>query len=154
MSGSRFVTNTVLPLFGFELPENPFGAQEQNAAIDALIQSFPSAMWKNSANYAFLLIFEQKQGSAGFVAAAAASIYAFTLPLAQRHPIHFLFTVLSAVMTIANANHAGLSFLGEHPFVSPAGRNVGLLFVPFWLVSAFCNYMAFTLSKDALAKAD
>ena len=151
--GSRFVTNCVLPFFGGELPSNPIQADDQEKALESIIQAFPSESWKNSANYLFLLIFEQKQGASGFIAAAAGSIYAAMLPLSERHPVHFMFCVLSITMAIGNANHAtGWKVFGEHPFVSTAGRNVGLAFVPFWAVSAFCNYMAYTESKALLAK--
>jgi len=154
LKGSRFVTDYVLPFFVGELPSQFLLPTDQERALESVINTFPADSWKNAANYLFLLIFEQKQGAVGFIAAASGSIYASTLPLSQRHPIHFIFLIMSIFMILANANHAGLTFLGEHPFVSPAGRNVGLIFVPFWLFSAVCNYFAFTQSKEALAKMD
>ena len=39
---------------------------------------------------------------------------------------------------------AGVTLLGHHPKVSHNGRNVGIVFVPFWLASTVLNYLAFT----------
>jgi hypothetical protein len=43
-----------------------------------------------------------------------------------------------------NANHAGVPGLGHHPRVSRNGRNVGILFAPFWAAAAILNYIGFS----------
>ena len=58
--------------------------------------------WRAAADYAFVMTFEQRQGSSGFLGCAAAALYAATLPLSQRHPLHFLFMVVAASMIIGN----------------------------------------------------
>ena len=49
-------------------------------------------------------------------------------------------------MMLVNANHAGIPFLGNHPKVSRIGKNVGIVFTPFWLVVAVLNWLAFYYS--------
>lgn len=56
------------------------------------------------------------------------------------------YTVVAVLMMMANANHAGVPALGYHPKVSRAGRNVGIVFTPFWVVVAILNGLAFVNS--------
>jgi hypothetical protein len=76
-------------------------------------------------------MFEQRQGSSCFNSIMIAAIYGFRLPLAQHHPLHLLLAVLCGFMTIGNANHAGIPFLGYNPMVSANGKYLGYLFTPF-----------------------
>lgn len=91
----------------------------------------------------FLMLFEQRQGSLAFVAAAVGVLYGLGLGVEARAPLHLVFGVMSALFALVNANHAGIPGLGHHPRVSRHGRHVGLLFAPFWLVAAALNLMAF-----------
>ncbi|MFK7927048.1 MAG: hypothetical protein AB8H79_02580 [Myxococcota bacterium] len=47
------------------------------------------------------------------------------------------------LFALVNANHAGVPGLGHHPRVSRDGRNVGILFTPFWITAAVLNVLAF-----------
>jgi hypothetical protein len=55
-----------------------------------------------------------------------------------------MFGVMAVLFMLVNANHAGLPLLGRHPRVSSAGRNVGIVFAPFWAAAAMLNWLAFT----------
>lgn len=50
---------------------------------------------------------------------------------------------MAASFALVNANHAGVPGLGYHPRVSRNGRNVGILFAPFWAATAVLNYIGF-----------
>lgn len=153
---ARFVVNYVLPPFYFKVladPETLLTLQDQQKMLEAAIQAAPSEKWKTAADYIFVLTFEQRQGSVGFVAAFVAAIYAATLPLAQRHPLHFLFAVVGAGMIVGNLNHAtDWSFLGYNPMVTITGCNLGIVFTPFWIMTTYCNVMGLLASKDAASK--
>jgi hypothetical protein len=70
-------------------------------------------------DYIFLLLFEQRQGAIGFIAVAV-------------------------LMMLVNAHQAGfLPFFGKHTRVSGHGKNVGIVFTPFWIVVALLNWLAF-----------
>ena len=115
--------------------------------LDAALDAAPLQKYESAKDLIFLMLFETRQGSAGFISVAAAAAYAFTIPIEQRHPIHFLFFVLSVIMAMADANH-GLKFpFGKHPYISKNGWAVGIAFTPFWLVSAYCNWTAFTVGR-------
>lgn len=55
-------------------------------------------------------------------------------------------TTIAVLMMLANANHAGIPFLGNHPKVSQIDKNAGIMFAPFWLVVAVLNSLAFYYS--------
>ena len=112
--------------------------------LDAAVASVPEEKKTAAKDYIFLLLFEQRQNSLALWSVIAGIVYAFQLPLDERATLHFLLLVMSALFTLVNANHAGISFLGHHPKVSRNGRNVGIVFVPFWLASTVLNYLAFT----------
>ncbi|MCB1142564.1 MAG: hypothetical protein H7A24_13790 [Leptospiraceae bacterium] len=145
---ARWIVNWVLPFFVGKLP-NPSASltyEEQVNMLDSALDSVPDHKKENGNNYIFLLGFEQRQGAIGFIAVASGALYGLTLSIAQRNPLHLVFTVVAVLMMIANANHAGIPFLGNHPKVSTAGKNVGILFTPFWAVVAALNYLGFTYS--------
>ncbi|CAB9504136.1 expressed unknown protein [Seminavis robusta] len=100
------------------------------------------------------MTFEQRQGSSGVCAVAA--VYGATLPLAQRHPLHMLFMVVAACMFLGNLHHAtGKPFLvGCNPMITPAGRGLDIVFVPFWIAIFVLNYMGFQDSKAAIGKSN
>jgi hypothetical protein len=50
---------------------------------------------------------------------------------------------MAVLFALVNANHAGVPFPGHHPRVSRNGRNVGVVFAPFWAVAAGLNGLAF-----------
>lgn len=142
---ARWIVNGVLPFFGFTLPKraSALTADEQLTMLDAAIDAGPPAKNTAAKDYVFLLLFEQRQGAICFAAVAAGAIYGLTLPLAERHPLHLVFGVIAVLMTLANANHAGVPFLGHHPRVSRHGKNVGLAFTPFWAVAAVLHWSGF-----------
>ena len=146
---ARLIVNYVLPLFGPGLPKakDQMTAQEQTAMLDAAIASVPEEKKTAAKDYIFLLLFEQRQNSLALWSVIAGIIYGFQLPLDERATLHFLLLVMSALFTLVNANHAGIPFLGHHPKVSRNGRNVGIVFVPFWLASTVLNYWAFTYAS-------
>jgi hypothetical protein len=119
-------------------------AGEQTAMLDAAIASVPEEKKTAAKDYIFLLLFEQRQNSLALWAVIAAVVYSFQLPLGERDVLHFMLMVMSALFMLVNANHAGVPLLGHHPKVSHNGRNVGIVFVPFWLASTVLNYLAFT----------
>lgn len=142
---ARWIVNLVLPFFTFTLPNGDTALTygEQIKMLDAALASVPAAKQRAKADYVFLLLFEQRQGAIGFTAVAAGAIYGLTLSLVERNPLHFLYGIVALLMMLANANHAGISFLGHHPRVSKSGRNVGIVFAPFWLVLLVLNGLAF-----------
>lgn len=147
---ARLIVNYVLPFFEPGLPKakNQMTAAEQTAMLDAAIASVPEEKKTAAKDYIFLLLFEQRQNSLALWAVIAGIIYGFQLPLDERATLHFLLLVMSALFTLVNANHAGIPFFGHHPKVSRNGRNVGIVFVPFWLASTVLNYLAFTYASN------
>lgn len=144
---ARMIVNWVLPFFGLKTPSGKMNLTqaEQLTMLDAALSAAPKEKTTNAKDYIFLLLFEQRQGAIGFAAVAAAAIYGMGLELAARQPLHLLFGVLAVLMMLVNANQAGfLPFFGKHPRVSKHGRNVGIVFTPFWLVVALLNWLAFS----------
>ena len=143
---ARLIVNWVLPLFGLKSPkrESALTYNDQIAMLDAALEAAPQEKKKNAKDYLFLLLFEQRQGAIGFTAVAIGAIYGMTLSLVERNPLHLVFGVVAILMLLVNANQAGVPLLGNHPKVSPNGRNVGIVFTPFWLVVAVLNWLAFT----------
>lgn len=118
--------------------------EDQTAMLDAALGAMPETKGQAGADYVFLMLFEQRQGALAFIAVTVGVFYGLTLPVADRHALHLVFGVMAALFTLVNANHAGLPFLGHHPKISRNGRNVGLVFAPFWAVATVLNYLAFT----------
>lgn len=112
--------------------------------LDSAIASVPDAKKTAAKDYIFLVLFEQRQNSLVLLSLIAGIIYGFQLPLEERATLHFLGLVMSILFMLVNANHAGIPFLGNHPRVSRNGRNVGIVFVPFWLAGTILNYLALT----------
>ena len=142
---ARWIVNGVLPFFGFTLPSRATSltANEQITMLDAAIDVAPQEKKTAAKDYIFLMLFEQRQGALCFTAVAAGAVYGMTLSLMERHPLHFVFGVIAVLMTLVNANHAGIPFLGNHPKVSRHGKNVGIVFVPFWALVAALNWTGF-----------
>lgn len=144
---ARWIVNWVLPFFGLKTPrsETALTQDEQLTMLDAALSASPKEKLTNAKDYIFLLLFEQRQGAIGFTAVAVGAIYGMGLELAARQPLHLVFGVVAVLMMLVNANHAGfLPFFGKHPRVSNHGRNVGLVFTPFWLAVTILNYLAFS----------
>lgn len=143
---SRFIVNFVLPFFGFKLPNSATALTyaDQQTMLDAARDAAPEGKKTAAEDYIFLMLFEERQGAIGFIAAAVGAIYGLSLGLADRDAIHLIFGVISVLMMLANANQIGLPFFGNHPKVSPNGRNVGYVFVPFWAVATLLNGLGFT----------
>ncbi len=143
---ARLIVNYVLPFFEPALPtgKKQMTATEQTAMLDAAIASVPEEKKTAAKDYIFLLLFEQRQNSLALWAVIASIVYVLQLPLAERDVLHFLLTVMSVLFALVNANHAGVPLLGHHPKVSRNGRNVGIVFTPFWIASTVLNYLAFT----------
>ncbi|MEO1569528.1 MAG: hypothetical protein AAFR94_09940 [Pseudomonadota bacterium] len=137
--------NWVLTFFapGLPRPSKSLTGDDQIAMLDAVLDAAPKDKEPAGADYIFLMLFEQRQGSLAFIAVAAGVFYGLTLPLADRHALHFVFGVMSVLFALVNANHAGVPGLGHHPKVSRNGRNVGIVFAPFWAIAAGLNYLAF-----------
>jgi hypothetical protein len=112
--------------------------------LDAALDAAPKEKTVHATDYLFILLFEQRQGAIGFTAVAAGAVYGMSLGLFERGPLHLLFGVLAILMMLVNANQAGLPLSGHHPRVSPNGKNVGIVFTPFWLLAAVLNWLAFS----------
>lgn len=148
---SRWIVNYVLPFFG---PGRPTTAgsltnDEQLAMLDAAVDAAPDDKNEAASNYIFLMLFEQRQGSLAFLSVLAGVVYGLTLTLTERNPLHFVLGVMAALFMLVNANHAGIRFLGHHPRVTRHGRNVGLVFAPFWAIATILNFVAFSSSLPA-----
>lgn len=144
---ARMIANWVLPFFGLKRPSSrtALTQDEQLSMLDAALDAAPKEKTTNAKDYLFLLLFEQRQGAIGFIAVAVGAIYGMGLELAARQPLHLVFGVVAVLMMLVNANQAGfLPFFGKHPRVSKHGRNVGIVFTPFWLVVALLNWLAFS----------
>lgn len=141
---SRWVLNIVLPFFGPGLPSAAAAItyEEQLAMLDAAAEAGPAGKETAARDYIFLMLFEQRQGGIAFLAVAVGVIYGLGLPLEARAPLHVLLAVMSALFSLVNANHAGIPGLGHHPRVSGHGRNVGIVFTPFWAAAAILNALA------------
>ena len=142
---ARWVVNWILPFFapGLPRPLKSLTSDDQIAMLDAALEAAPKEKAPAGADYIFLLMFEQRQGALAFIAVATGVFYGLTLPLADRHALHFVFGVMSVLFMLVNANHAGVPGLGHHPRLSRNGRNVGIVFAPFWAIVAVLNYLAF-----------
>ncbi|MFO7699773.1 MAG: hypothetical protein R6W79_04095 [Acidimicrobiia bacterium] len=143
---SRWIVNYVLPLFGPALPRRAESLtyDEQITMLDAALEASPAEKKRAGSDYIFLVLFEQRQGSLAFLAVVVGALYGLTLSVAERQPLHLVFAVMAVLFALVNANHAGIPFLGHHPKVSRNGRNVGLVFAPFWTVAAVLNWLAFS----------
>lgn len=144
---ARLIVNWVLPFFGLQSPSGRMALtkNEQLSMLDAALRAAPTEKTTNAKDYIFLLLFEQRQGAIGFAAVAVGAVYGMGLELAARQPLHLLLGVVAILMMLVNANQAGfLPFIGNHPKVSKHGRNVGIVFTPFWLVVAVLNGLAFS----------
>ncbi len=147
---ARWIVNWVLPFFGLKAPNSKMALtqDEQLTMLDAALEASPNKKLTNAKDYIFLLLFEQRQGAIGFTAVAVGAIYGMGLELAARQPLHLVFGVVAILMMLVNANQAGfLPFFGKHPKVSTHGRNVGIVFAPFWLVVTILNYLAFSYAS-------
>ncbi len=148
---ARWIANWVLPFFGLQVPNstNALTHSEQITMLDAALEAAPSEKKKNAKDYLFILLFEQRQSAIGFIAVAAGAIYGLTLGLVERNPLHLVFGVVAVLMMLINANQAGwLPFFGKHPKVSTNGKNVGIVFTPFWLAVAVLNWLAFSYAMS------
>ena len=142
---ARWVVNWVLPFFapGLPRPSKALTHHDQIAMLDAALDAAPKDKAPAGADYIFLMLFEQRQGALAFIAVAVGVLYGLTLPLADRHALHLVFGVMATLFALVNANHAGVPGLGHHPRVSRNGRNVGILFAPFWAAAAILNCIGF-----------
>jgi hypothetical protein len=145
---ARWIVNWVLPFFGLGLPSpaQSLTYDEQIKMLNSALDSAPAEKQRGASDYIFLLLFEQRQGGIGFIAVAVGAIYGLTLTVAERNPLHLMYATIAVLMMVANANHAGVPALGHHPKVSKAGRNVGVVFTPFWVIVAILNGLAFVNS--------
>lgn len=142
---ARWVVNWVLPVFapGLPRPSKALTHDDQIAMLDAALAAAPDDKHPAGADYVFLILFEQRQGALAFLAVAAGVLYGLTLPLTERHALHVVFGIMAVLFALVNANHAGIPALGHHPRISENGRNVGIVFAPFWAVAAVLNGLAF-----------
>lgn len=142
---ARWIVNYVLPFFKPGIPKvrEQLTPTEQLGMLDTAIASVSEAKTTAAKDYIFLLLFEQRQNSLVLLSVISGILYGYQLPLEERASLHFLALVMSVLFMLVNANHAGIPFLGNHPRVSRNGRNVGIVFVPFWLAGAILNYLAF-----------
>ena len=147
---ARWVVNWVLPFFapGLPRPTRALTHDDQIAMLDAALAAAPNDKTPAGADYIFLMLFEQRQGALAFIAVAAGVLYGLTLPLAERHALHLVFGVMAVLFALVNANHAGVSLLGHHPRVSRNGRNVGIVFAPFWVAAAVLNFLGFSAAAS------
>jgi len=145
---ARWIVNWVLPFFGLMLPnrEKFLTYDEQITMLDSALETASPEKQRSASDYIFILLFEQRQGAIGFIAVAAGAVYGLTLSLVDRNPLHFVYGIMALLMMLANANHAGIPLLGNHPKISQNGRNVGIVFAPFWAIVAILNGLAFVNS--------
>ncbi|MDF1699396.1 MAG: hypothetical protein P1U56_26320 [Saprospiraceae bacterium] len=143
---ARWIANWVLPFFGLKTPSSAIALtqNEQITMLDAALEAAPKEKKKNAKDYIFILLFEQRQGAIGFIAVTVGAIYGLSLGLVERNPLHLVFGVIAVLMMLVNANQAGWIPFGKHPKVSKHGKNVGIMFTPFWLVVALLNWAAFS----------
>lgn len=143
---ARWVVNWVLPFFAPMLPNRSSSLQldEQMAMMEAAIEAAPADKKRAGQDYVFLLMFEQRQGAIGFAAAALGAFYGLTLGIEDRDALHLVFGAIAILMTLVNANQAGLPIFGHHPKISTNGRHVGFVFTPFWTVATGLNWLGFT----------
>ena len=143
---ARWVVNWVLPFFGPGLPRpsKALTHDDEITMLDAAIAAAPADKAPAGADYIFVMLFEQRQGALAFISLAAGIFYGLTMPLADRHTLHFVFGIMAALFMLVNANHAGIPGLGHHPRVTKHGRNVGIVFGAFWAVVAALNWLGFT----------
>ena len=143
---ARWVVNWVLPFFGPGIPRSSKALSHDDliAMLDAALEAAPKDKNRAGADYIFLILFEQRQSALAFIAVAAGVLYGLTLPLADRHALHLVFAIMAALFALVNANQAGVPPLGRHPRVSSNGRNVGIVFAPFWGAAAILNYLGFS----------
>jgi hypothetical protein len=143
---ARWVVNWVLPFFAPMLPSRAKSLQlsEQIAMLDAALEAAPLEKKRAGEDYVFLLMFEQRQGAICFAAAALGALYGLTLGLVDRDALHLVFGVIALLMTLVNANQAGLPFFGNHPKVSTNGKHVGFVFALFWAAATGLNWLGFT----------
>lgn len=145
---SRWIVNGVLPLFGLTVPtkSGSLTNDEQLAMLDAAVDAAPIAKKGAASDYVFLMLFEQRQGSLAFLSVIVGVIYGLTLTLVERNPLHLVLGVMAVLFMLVNLNHAGIPFLGHHPRVTRHGRNVGIVFGPYWAIAAALNVVAFSAS--------
>ena len=143
---ARWVVNWVLPIFapGLPRPSKALTHEDQIAMLDAALSSAPEDKHPAGADYIFLMLFEQRQGALAFLALAAGVLYGITLPMAERHALHFVLGIMAALFALVNANQGGIPGLGHHPRISNAGKHVGWVFTPFWIVAAVLNWLSFS----------
>lgn len=144
----RWVVNYVLPWFGPGVPRKAGSLTygEQITMLDAALEASPKEKKTAGADYIFMLLFEQRQDALFAIAVAVGAVYGLTLPLVERNALHLIFSVMSVLFLLVNANHAGIRFLGHHPKVSHNGRHVGIVFALFWTVAAALNLLALSYS--------
>jgi hypothetical protein len=105
---SRWIVNYVLVLFG---PAKPTRAgsltnDEQLTMLDAALDAAPEAKKRAGADYIFLMLFEQRQGSLAFISVVVGVIYGLTLTLVERNPLHLMFGLASReVVEVAEMVH-------------------------------------------------
>lgn len=145
---ARWVVNWVLPFFapGLPRPAKALTHDDQIGMLNAALDAAPSDKAPAGVDYIFLMLFEQRQCALAFIAVAAGVIYGLTLPLADRHALHLVFGIMAGLFAIVNASHAGVPLLGHHPRISRNGRNVGIVFAPFWAAAAVLNYLGFSVA--------
>lgn len=142
---ARWPVNWILPFFAPGLPKasTALSRAEMLTMLDAARDAGPKGKEATSSDYIFLMLFEGRQISLASWSVVATVVYGLSLGLEARAPLHFMFGLLSVLFALVNLNHAGVPGLGEHPRVSRAGRNVGIVFGPVWALAAALNGWAF-----------
>ena len=145
---SRWIVNYVLPLFGPGLPKRSGSLTygEQLTMLDEAVDAAPADKKVAASDYVFLMIFEQRQNSLAFFGVMVGVFYGLTLTLVERNPLHLVLAVMAALFMLVNLNHAGIRLLGNNPRVTRHGRNVGIVFAPFWAIATVLNVLAFSWS--------
>lgn len=152
LSAGCIVNYVLNGMIQFEMPdpEMLISATEIEEMFEESVAALEPRKQDVGRDFMFLLTLEQRQGSGGLVACAMAAAYASTLSLDQRHPLHFLFLVMSILMTMINLNHIGLPF-GRNPNLTENGELLGMYFAPYWVFASYFNYRGFADSRSRLA---
>lgn len=120
--------------------------------LSASISKMPPVKRSAACDLVFMTTLEQRQGSAAFVAIGVASVYACTLQLAFRHPIHLCAAILSFGQLLSHVNHLCTPF--TNAFVTRHGQMMSMVFGPVNAVGGAMNTLGFIASRDAAGLSD
>ena len=111
-----------------------------------MIENAPASKQETVRNLIFMMRIEQRQGSTGFLAVAAAAVYALTQDLHYRSPVHLAAIVISFGLVVSHLIH----LLVPDPLVTRGGKLLAISFGPLFAVSGAINILGFIASRNAM----